>query len=397
MDDFLKVLGVGLGLFIVAIVIAGVIPSAPGQPSLFSSDSSEVKNKTLMSIDVGAFGNLARSASYQPFPDVGVGYVQSKEILEKKGLLEIKNGLFLKSSKTFTFAGVETPVAYLTFYMNNSNWFGPLKVKFNGQDIYNNHTPEGSYLFELHDLKDENELTLSAGSSGITFWSPTIYRLTDLELTADRYSFKDNTYVFKVTPEEYNAWNSGRVAFILKEASAVGSLNIEINGHKVYANTSNQGKQVYVDFTKFGEDIVPGENTIHFYSERDGKYKLSNVQVIIFSNTGQNTILIKKFLFPAGPYYNYVKNDKGKIYFQLTGKRVSEGSLSLYVNDKIYSVPINSTTFDVVLPIKSEDLLPTFNELKFKTSGVYIVDTFNVVFNGTAQESFFSNRWSLTK
>ncbi len=368
MSDFIKVLGAGVALIIIALLIS--------QTSMFNNEAASA-NITLSSQSiVGQIGSIQETFRKIKLGSFEIGQTLGEETEKDIPELRIENGWFGEHSESFTFPGDGAVNAYMTFSVSETNAYGSLQLYFNGRKIYDNITMPGTYRVEITEPAASNTLEIKATSSGEKFWAPATYILKDIKLVVKRYGNQEYIIPFTVFDYEAVGWSTGRLMFGIDDATLAGDLIVNVNGQEIYRDRPISRSTIHQkDFTRDKAQIHAGENTIRFKTEKDGKYSISNAELIMFFFTGSESVE-KKMYFDMDEgqiLYYKEKNATGTITFDVDAVYLDRG-ITVMVNNKPIELSKvesedgfkeNSVKFDI------SDLRSGRNTITFKTRGSY--------------------------
>ena len=379
MEDFAKVLVVGLFIFALALVVLGQFPEDSKE------DPKTISEGTIYTTDaLGDIGIVASRTRTIPLGTFDVGYTigKYKEITEDKATIE--NGWFKKTSKHITFSGKEADKAVIEFDIADMNDYGNLTITLNSENIYNNITYPRKFVLILEDLKSTNNLIISATSSGPRFWSPSTYLLEDISLTIEKYNDKTKVMPFEIFPYEYKGWGHGTLSFSVDDTQGFADLITLINEKTIYEGRPLPGDIIEKDFTKKDTILTPGENLITFKTRKGVTYNLENVELLV-SYYGSGESNIKVINFDADRWWTILAetaNVTGEIKF-FTEKVNIDSGITVYLNDKIYYIPTLEENDWYPVEFTSDDLKEKDNELKFSATGSYRIGALEISVQAT--------------
>ena len=382
MENFIKVMTAGLAIFAVLMFIGWRGPLGP------TYEPVEL-NKTLLSVEkIGTVGFAKATPREITIGNVNVGNLPGEDIEFEAEAALIKNGLFSKNSQGISFNGERAQKATLSFRVDETNNYGRLVVMHGGLVIYNEKADAGTYSFELRNLNETNALDISATSSGIKFWAPTTYVLSDLKLTVDRYADRDYVVPFQVYSYEASGWSIGRISFVLESKTGPENLSIEVNGKPVYSDSPAPDVPTQIDFSRHETRVSPGENLLSFKTGRDSAYIMKNTRLTIFYyGTGEAIHRIQPFELNAfWKAYLMKENVTGVVNFYVRDAPLDSG-LDVMLNNKTHTFETLSANTWYNITFSEEDLSDdTKNFVRFYTHGNYDLGMLNVLITSPLQE-----------
>ncbi|VVB60807.1 Uncharacterised protein [uncultured archaeon] len=383
MSDFIKVLAAGVALIIVALLIS--------QTSIFRGEVAS-SNVTIFSQSiVGQIGSLQETFRRIPLGSFEAGQTLGEEVAKNISEATIQNGVFSEHSESFPFAGNGAIKAYMTFDVADTNAYGNLQLYFNGREIYNNVTQPGTYRVEMTQPAASNTLEIKTTSSGAKFWAPTTYILRNIKLVVERYGNQEYVIPFTVFDYEAIGWSTGRLLFGIDDAIIAGDLLANVNGQEVYRDRPISRSMVYqTDFTKEKAQIHAGENTIRFRTEKDGKYSISNAELLLFFFTGTQSVEKKMgFNVDEGQLLLYKEqNSTGQITFDADNIYLDRG-ITVELNNKPFELSniVKKEEGTTSINFSVDDLRAGKNTINFKTRGSYSISDVNVMIVTPSKDS----------
>lgn len=383
MEDFAKVLIVGLFIFALALVVLGQMPSdqvADQKPIdtgiIYSSDSLG---------DIGFITSRTRSINIGTF---SVGYSMDTESAFSEDQAIIENGWFSERSKSVRFSGRDADKAVIEFDVSDMNDYGNLTLSLNGETLYNNITYPRKFVLVAKDLKSDNELLISATSSGPRFWAPATYLLKSLKVNVEKYDDQTKVVAFEIFPYEYDGWGHGTLSFSVDSVSGFANMISAVNGKTIYEGRPLPGDIIERQFTKKEASLIPGENLITFRTDKGVSYDLENAQLVV-SYYGSGESNTKVINFDGDRWWKILgesANVTGEIKFFVEKVNLDTG-ITIYLNDKDYFLAHLKENEWHSIPFSSNDLREKGNEIKFSANGSYRIGKLEVSVVAKEKES----------
>ncbi|MBI5061035.1 MAG: hypothetical protein HZB67_01860 [Candidatus Aenigmarchaeota archaeon] len=186
--------------------------------------------------------------------------------------------------------------ARVSFHVRNTNGYGPLIIKVNGNAVFSQVLNIGDYDIELP--KDTNvseyNVEISAGSSGARMWAPAFYELESVKLEITSYVL--SSAQMKFTMDDFQKYSRGELQLQLDDR--FGKIIVELNGREIF-----RGYAESFELVKFS-DRIGYENLLTIKSERDSRF------------TGTATLNI---------YYKDIVKTKIELPFNITSRQYSDG------------------------------------------------------------------------
>ncbi|MEA3342964.1 MAG: hypothetical protein U9Q92_02260 [archaeon] len=374
MEDFVKVLVVGLFIFALALVVLGQMPED-------QEDKKETIDEGMIytSEALGDIGHITSRTRTIRLGNFNVGYTLGKDNPFEEDAATIKNGWFAKASKTIRFSGNDADKAVIEFNVDDMNDYGSLCLFLNGDEIYHNITYPRKFALVVEDLEDDNELVISATSSGPKFWAPTTYILKDISVVIERFDDKTKVIAFEIFPYEYSGWGHGTLSYSVDDSEGFADLITLINGKIVYEGRPLPGDIIEKDFTRKDTNLIPGENLITFKTRKGVSYDLENVELTV-SYYGSGESNIKVINFDADQWWTILAetaNVTGEIRFFVEKVNLDSG-ITVYFNDKRNHIQHMEEKEWFTMEFTSDDLREKDNELKFSATGSYRIGKLEV-------------------
>ena len=175
------------------------------------------------------------------------------------GTRRVTNGLLFGSSEINTDAG-NAEFVTVSFDVVNTNGYGPLVVRIDGQTVAEQNLAIGHYEYSFGSAK---KIQIAARSSEWRIWAPAVYDLENVKISANVYPREISTYTFKLNdPEKIE---EARIDFSLRENA--GSLIVKLNGDVVYNGAVNQRQTIFID-----KSVLDNLNIITFDAGEDSKF-----------------------------------------------------------------------------------------------------------------------------
>jgi hypothetical protein len=358
MEDFLKVLGAGIALIILAIALMGA-----GQISL----GKHPTNVVFASQEISLGKETRQNLRHIPLNDLSVGALGNKTVTELDNVL-IQKGIIRGDSQSLDFSGEGITNAFASFEIKETNNYGDLILKLNNQEIWRERVKEGMYTIELPDFKEgDNSVEISASSSGFRIWAPTTYSLGSLKLVVSSFS-REEIKEFKAYNYEVDGWDFSRLILPVYESSTEGDLIVEVNGKEIYRDAPVKGLPTQVDFDKKKLQIEKGENTIIFRAEEKGSYSIKNAELITFYYSGGLDSYVSDF-YVVGKNAGLLEKENiiGELEFDVRDN--INADIDVYVNDEKLDYELNKGKN--VIEFSNEILYSNVNDIRFSTYGKY--------------------------
>ena len=192
----------------------------------------------------------------------------------------------------------ELSSATLSLEISETNGYGPLIVYLNGDLIWSEFSSKGNKLnivLPVEKLLEDNKIRISAGSSGWKIWSPTYYIIESIEVREKLTSGDEKTLAFSVTNEMLEKFDLGRVYIGNVNPVVEGELAIILNDERIiFRGVPGRGSVI----NSFSSGIKK-DNTVTFRLIEDGHYELSNLEMIIFTETNSTGGFSANFVIPV--------------------------------------------------------------------------------------------------
>ncbi len=367
MNNFGYVLLIGVAIFIVGGILAGVDTGSDSTP-INDTDEDAFFNK-----DIGFIGDLnvdSRTAFQRN--DLVIEHRSPNTTVESFDEFTIKKGAFAGEESQLVRVDARQPEAiYVEFTVADASPSAPLRFIVNGHEEASITPQKGkSYTVKIENVTEgRNNLLLETDNPGARFWSSTSYTLQDVDVILKDRAVEKNTQSFRVYPYEIDGFDTGQISYLINEdVVSTAPMRIDINGQNIETRRPVAQPSPYeISFSKAGTNLRPGENTISFYTEPGASYTLSNVNLEIqhFTSTQRGTIT-EKFDIPTTDY-QFIGDD-GIIRFRVRQIGVRE-PVTMTLNERTYEFTPESGIN--TLQFSKDDVNSGQNTLQISTSGSY--------------------------
>lgn len=282
-----------VGLLVV--LIAGFLPT--GTPS-------GQKEILLLSKQAGPLGSEGFNYDHIELADnlVLSRGVEGAPLLTQSGPKEVAKGLITAQEHVIEFTipshiQEELSSATLSLYVTETNQYGPLKVMLNGLEVWSDYVDKGETLeieLPLGQIRGDNTIKITAGSSGWKIWSPTYYILENIQIKERLTSGEEKTFEFDMTADQLEKFHMGRVYIGNVNPIIQGELAIILNDERmIFRGVPGRGSVI----NSFSSG-VKDSNTLTFKLLEDGHYEMTNLEVIIFTSANTTAGFSTKFTIP---------------------------------------------------------------------------------------------------
>lgn len=249
-----------------------------------TSNSTLSKDKDIiLEEEPGAITKEGRSEYEYDVPSISLSSTTGAEVIKEENPFIIKNGWFVKKTKTIEFEveNKET-ISNLILSFNTIKREGTLIIKLNDVVIYEKAIDKYNadpVIIPKTNLKTGlNTLELSTSSVGLAFWTANKYSFENIKLLGDvtDISGLKTEEVFFIPNSRINI-ESGNLKFVPEcETSKIGKLNIDLNGRRLLS--------AIPDCKVLNSIIVPpnyfedGVNSLRFETEK-GTYLVDGIYI----------------------------------------------------------------------------------------------------------------------
>jgi hypothetical protein len=282
-------------LLIVFIILGALLAASVWYP--YYPEGAPESERVLHTFGAGA-GTLGYTQNYvsrvQEYGDFGVG-VPQEEVLTSAPMIEVSAGLLGGERESFDLAAPDYVQDWkkggsITFRVSETNQYGDLVVRWNGDEVYRGRASVGEYDIDLEaaQIKGQNTLEVYADGPGLMFWATTVYQLKDLEAKA---SYGPAKFLdFAVSQDELETLDHFELAWYTK--SRRGNLSVSINGGEIYNAYPERDVSISFTDTALGSSILrPGNNRLMFASvNATDSFELSDVLINTHVSRSQKTV-----------------------------------------------------------------------------------------------------------
>lgn len=337
-DDFLIWLAVGITLMAVLIVLFGrgplEIPEAQ-RPTPIERVTTTIPSRNIsITSPSGAtlVGKIERESwRVIKFDNINSTYY-SGDVLKSLSDRRVYNGLLFGSNKIQFEVSIdknETIGAYLSFFVNNTNSYGSLIVKFNDVVINDKKLSLGEHVFFFNSsmLREKNKIEIYATSSSWKIWAPTVYELRNIKFVSQELFAKKSSYSFNIYDDEFaNLKRDKRAEILLDLRERKGKLKIDINSKEVYNDEVERSlKTIYFDSSVLKRE----KNEIEFIAI-DGTFE-GFAELKFYFNVFDEIRAEKSFEISQYAYSRLHRNP-GKVFFVIE-EVLSKGGVAVILKD----------------------------------------------------------------
>ncbi len=277
-ESFVYLLAIALALLVIVGIAANLGPVVPsGQERVVAElpgGFAGFSNRASRSIDLGSFSvGETQKESLLSFPQLEL----SANVLGSDGRRYVVNvPEWFESTKR----GVR-----LKFYVQDTNKYGRLVVKWNGKVFFSDFADRGNYNIFINSsyVKSSNTLEMYAEGPGALFWASTVYILKSVELNLE-YG-PERIIAFQMVPDEISAFDRASLSFW---ADGEGTLEIKVNGVTAYRGSPKGASEV--EFSYLDVPLNSGNNILTFI-DREGVYSIQGAALRIFLLDNRSVIL----------------------------------------------------------------------------------------------------------
>lgn len=268
MDELYAFLFAGLFILLMLFIFFG--------GSSYTMLPAQIENKTIQNMS-----NISKDILKWRTINLGDISIYKQKINKRESIskrFEVFSGLFFGNKDFKAKYDVESKIlnnlekATLSFFIEEANNYGYLKVKFNNFSIYKGKPIIGKYEFNINPKK-ENFIEIEATSSGWKIWAPNMYIISNISINFDYILREHPEYKFFVPRYIYQNLYKSEIIFDF------------IDGKEELIITFNN-KTIYKEFPKTKVNTIElinvkeGENKVAFFSE--GNIKLEDVKVRLY-------------------------------------------------------------------------------------------------------------------
>jgi hypothetical protein len=324
-------------LLLIVFIILGLLLAASVWYPYYPGGAPE-SERVLHTFSAGV-GTLGYTQNYvsrvQEYGDFGVG-VPQEEVLESAPMLEVTAGLLGGEREDFDLTAPDYVQEWkkggiITFRVSDTNQYGDLVVRWNGDEVYRGRASVGEYEIELQpeQVKGQNTLEVYADGPGLMFWATTVYQIKDFVASA---SYGPAKFLdFAVSQDELETLDHFELAWYTK--SRRGNLSVKINGGEIY--NAYPERDVSISFTdaSLGSSMLrPGNNRLMFSAmNATDSFELSDVLINTHVSRSQRMVKEKVTVTHDQMQRIQVRGASLSIYVTRIEKA---GSITLKVNEQ---------------------------------------------------------------
>ena len=366
-------------VFAAAVIIFFTLFLMFGQEPLYDEDTpSDIdiseKGEIIFSAESASLlSNKTQTARTIDFGDFDVGYTSHERTIQEMDSLLIEKGVFRSSSKEFSFDGSGMEGAVLKFQAGDSNYYGNLRIYLNDELIFDDITSAGAkFAIEFNSPLDHNVVRIEAQSSGVKFWAPTTYMLSNVRLSATSFDNVDKMFSFTVYEYEMRGFDAALSYEVGSGSIRQGDMHIEINGNDINDEAKPMFGRIYKETFDRADGVIaakPDTNYIQFSADKDSKYEIQDAQLTITYFDTDKAAIAEYTLMIDEDTYDDMYNET--IVLEFYADKISEGtSLDIYLNDVLFEH--DTELYENLIVMSQDDFRRgKTNVLKFSTYGIY--------------------------
>lgn len=365
-------------VFVAAVVIFFTLFLLFGQEPLtdMSSDNDIISDKgeIIFSADyLSLISNKTQSARTVDFGDFDVGHISKERTIESIDSLVVEKGLFRSVSKEFSFDDENLEDAHLVFTVDDTNDYGNLRIYLNDEVVFDNKTVKGAeYTIEFNKLLSHNDIRVEGQSSGIRFWAPTTYILSDMKVFAASFDSVDEMYSFIVYDYEMAGFDAMLSYEVGSGSVRLDDMNIEINGNYINTEKRPMFGSLYKETFDRTDGVIaakPDTNYIKFFADGDAMYEVEGAQLTITYFDSDKAAVSEYTVVVDEDTYDDMEN-KTIVLEYYVEKMSDDALLDVSLNEQMFNH--KTVLYENQIVLGQEDFRRgKTNLLKFSTYGIY--------------------------
>ncbi|MBU5687959.1 MAG: hypothetical protein KQA31_00920 [Candidatus Aenigmarchaeota archaeon] len=304
-----------------------------GTPTVEENQTENITTQAKEAFTIGTFNEEVPRIIR--IGDFSISHTAGSETLASKKYVDVSKGVF--EDKKFSFSAEigedmsNVIDGWISLYVLESGE-GKLVVKVNNNVVYSQKTNPGKIVIpvEKNYLKQYNVIEVSSGMPGAQFWTTSIYRIERIEFGVNIYGNLIKSHDFTLYASELKTFTKGEIKFNVEEREGIGNLIIKINGRNVFRGVPSGSFSQ--EFESFDVGLVNGVNTIEFSTEKDTKYKLDDVELIIRHIEKSSKSRTFSFVITESDLQRLQSGKKGKITFTILDSDFN-GNLALKIKN----------------------------------------------------------------
>ena len=116
------------------------------------------------------------------------------------GNVNVSNGILFGSQEVkYSITSEDAIDLRISFSVSGSNFYLPLNIKVNGNQIASKPLYDGEHSFVVKNATKETLIEISAESSSWRLWAPSLYKLSSVKFDLGRFSDVSREFRFNVT------------------------------------------------------------------------------------------------------------------------------------------------------------------------------------------------------
>jgi hypothetical protein len=330
MDDFVAFLIVGLIIILAMLFFVSSfgldVPEYCEDGRCYVGIEEHVEEDNITTLYLVGSEEVEVYQTYR-FNNVNVSHIKQEKDNVVGGRTLFHGVLFGKQDMKITMDAPEhLEEIYMTFRVNDTNRYGALEIKINGETIRKEVYTTGDYVIEMPVL-DSYDIEIVPESSGWRFWSPSVYILENIQIHTAAFSNIKATYEFDVEPDVYEGLTKGEIFFNLDDFQ--GDAYVTLNGKQIFNRSMLRATAVGY----FNKDVFePGKNRITFEAG-ENSLLAGDIELHAYHIRSRQYAFETEFNISNAAYRDF----RGRLSFNVP-EIVAYGGIavSIYYNNELY-------------------------------------------------------------
>lgn len=311
-DEFIAYLIAGLVIIAAMLVAFNLNVFQGSQFTTTDIDHGEnILNASPSDIPVGAV--ISEIYSPQQFNSVQASYLEETQATSLPDRRLVNGLLFGSNEMLVDVHGLsDVEEAYLSFFVNDTNKYGPLLIVVNNEVVSSmsfNIGQQSLYVpaDKLSKLNGDVTISIKPASSGWMIWAPALYDIRNVQLVIRRLVSAPQVMSFALNNEQISSFSRGWIT--LAHRTAIGNITVSLNDNVLYYGTS------LVQRVEYRPEYLKNDNTLKIVADKSSNF-VGDISFILFYKPLRESTVTRSFMLSSSDYNDLARNP-GKIQFRV--------------------------------------------------------------------------------
>lgn len=189
------------------------------------------------------------------------------------GNLNVSNGiLFGNQDVKYSITSEDAIDLRISFSVSGSNFYLPLIIKVNGNQIVGKPLYDGEHSFVVKNSTKEMRIEIGTESSSWRLWAPSLYKLSSVKFDLGRFSDVTREFRFNATGKV----TRGGIDFTFSENE--GIFIFRLNNNTIYTDAVNDIKSIELAKNSF----ISGINRLVLMADDNSRFRGTAVLAVVY-------------------------------------------------------------------------------------------------------------------